>query len=827
MFERLAQAFAKEDDSFPITTTPDPSGLTNTSFTLPHLNLSAISYDSPDIPSPHPVVTELEQACSSSSIDQLLAIKNPHASLNNHIIHSTPPSVPNTSQPTFSSNEHSLTTLANPQYKTWFFDQQLAKKQMMLDTCKALQAYTDLDSNVFQPSTHPPLSQQGTPLPSLENTLPFPNDCPTDSFPKENNRPIEGIIQKESIREFIPSRDCQESNTLSLSLSLDPTPSSNHDPLSESIKLYHRVAHPPLSLDTVRQGNGTAQQLLQPIQPIQPTKRPPIGSTVGESTRDLSFPTNTPPNFDFCSDLPDSTLSPFDIPCLQTLFRNFGGEPAGKAYPGPDTITTYNNLLHLGAVKQYLTLLVKNKGSNDPLVRQRAIMDLYGISSQSLLKRAPFSQGVEVFWFVPVIGQPNQIAGFLKRTVERDIVQFGTVTSSTDFLPQIGVREYFSMLQLTDIRPKENTMVRFGVYVDHGFFLSINQSADIDTRLFESLQEDKPGVFGNLVQGPHYYESQSCTSFSSNVPNVTKLFYEDANGGQHIFHITTELCEKDTKYEKEGKEGKNDKKETSPFHMNHYSLTCERSAPFLTFEVNRNDLVFQELRNPGLFSQLVSPIGLEYHTRNEESFTVPGQKAFVRFQNKHSSLHLQNIAFQSWGTLTIAIRLRSMPVKDTIISLHTSGFFYHILATPLQGSLSKLSIEHNFSTKSSLLTPFVLELNTWYLLVIHNRITEISLSCNKINDIIQQQGMMETTTVSSKIPLFEPNMTWKPAPGQPAGACSILVGTKGFTTWPSMYATGSFTYDIAWLHFFDYQASKEQFVREAHANWIYTSSDST
>jgi hypothetical protein len=52
------------------------------------------------------------------------------------------------------------------------------------------------------------------------------------------------------------------------------------------------------------------------------------------------------------------------------------------------------------------------------------MVQLLGITPDKLIRRAPYTQGIEVFWFVPKPGVPLKmgsympITGFLRRTIE-------------------------------------------------------------------------------------------------------------------------------------------------------------------------------------------------------------------------------------------------------------------------------------------------------------------------------------------------------------------------------------------------------------------------
>jgi hypothetical protein len=826
MFARLAQAYEASSES-PVV------GYTSLAPLVPSLPSPVSPLVS--LPPLFPTVPSVTTTPATSSVDELLAMKNPHAASGNGAFEAPPIMNPVGSHlgavtQGASQAEADLIRGADPSYKKWFFDQQRAKQVTLLQKCKDLKGYEQLDSEAFQASVSHvdsksqggvPIGVVGTLLSGERNrddgTAPE-QDCPVREGEQEQERGRERVqtrvtegkqLPVEGIRPQILPISCSETGTTSLALRTegfkDKKPALN----DESVKIYDHVARPPIRLDTTRQG-GLAGQMVMEAMPPPPA---PGTSVVRVVMRDPLFQEGTVKDFDFCSDLPETTTGPFNVECLQRMFRSVGGLPAGAAYPREGDALRYHTMPSLGAVKQYIHLLAKNTKSEDKRIREQAILDLFGVSSDSLARRAPFAQGVEVFWFVPVPGQPNQVAGLLKRTIETDWVQFGGKKGVV--IPYEGPSEFVSVLQVCDVHAKQDFSVRFSVSVDHGFFLAVRQPSNIDQQLFEGLQADQPGLFANLVDGRGVYISEFCTSFREDSPNVVKLFYEDADGGGaegagagHEMLLQATPCEGE-----------------SSFVPTQFSLTCELRAPFLTYEVNREAIDFQELRHPGLFGQNMKRRGLAYHIRPEEVVGVPGGKGFVRMNSAQSVIHLPNLAYQSWGTLTMALRLESMPVKETVLNLRSGGYYYSVVLKPDSGSVSKVGIEHNFSGKPKALeTVFRMSLDEWYVVMIQNQVTSFRLAVQSVKEMSANRGVVPTTTVEAKTPLYAPNMTWTPVPGQPAGACNVMVGTKGFMTWPSMYSSAVCFYDVAWIHFFDYVVTANDLYREARADWVYTQS---
>jgi hypothetical protein len=268
------------------------------------------------------------------------------------------------------------------------------------------------------------------------------------------------------------------------------------------------------------------------------------------------------------------------------------------------------------------------------------------------------------------------------------------------------------------------------------------------------------------------------------------------------------------------------------FDPKNYSLTCDARAPFLTYEVGSK--VWEELRNPGLFSQFLGVGNPTYHYLEDERVGVPGKKAFMRMNGTVngpiSYLNMPNIAFQSWKSMSFAIRFQTMPVMETLCHLFPGGSnneSFAIIAKPDNGSTANISIEHNWNGgRENIPTSYHLNLGTWYLFYVNNNKISFDVYCNSIDGFIANGGAAAAqpmSTIPPRGPLWNTNATWNPAPGQPAQPCNILFGGGLFQgSWGGIYGTSSFQYDLAWVHFFDKTLTKEDVVRECKANWVYT-----
>ena len=785
-----------------------------------------------------PTLTKMARQCTASSLDNLIAAKNPNASVGCGWMY-TPPSknsaTPVVSQGMVGNQQGPLPGFDVPDYKKWFFDLQLAKKQMLLDKCKALKACTDVDKDVFQGTCgYCTDIGQGVPVDSVGKPL-YPEEplgtCSPDSMIRKGGscpppptgpqpirdktcEPVNGRLSAACLYNTVLLGGCTDNGAMAIALNNSPNPTNYMDAIQkgDAMTLYQRTANPPINLNLFSQGKTTVDAALNEIRQVAANARQPSSTAIGAAARDLCLQRGAIKGYDLCSNLPDGTQSPFDLACLQQLFRKLGGQPKGTAYPTIANLAKYNSMGTLGAVKQSWYQLMTNMKSADSFVdyptQSSAMKQFLGITPESGIVRAPYTQGVEVFWFVPVPGDPKRVIGFLKRTIERDIVQLQPGPSR---VPQIGGGGFGCCVQMMDVRARNDGSARFAVTVDDGFWIAVNQPADIDKTAMAQYSADQPGLFENLgLQGPTLYQSNSCSDFKASRPNIVKMFFEDAGGGWNAFQVTPQMCA-----------GAN------VFDPKNYSLTCDARAPFLTYEVGAK--IWEERRNPGLFSQFLGVGNPDYHFQEEERSKVPGKKAFMRMNGSNSYLNMPNIAFQSWKSMSFAVRFQTMPVKETLCHIFpgaANSDSFAIIAKPVNGNTSNITIEHNWIGGSETIsTPYQLELGTWYMFYVNNNKSSFDLYCNSIDGFIGSGGgaVPRSMTAVSRGALWNINATWNPAPGQPAQPCNILFGGGLFQgSWGGVYGSSSFYYDLAWVHFFDKTLTKEDIVRECKADWVYT-----
>ncbi len=862
MFRRLAEAFENDNKSshssfmkgqntyfnaLPNMIPSGTSGLKGFDIAIKSVAPVTNAYQQTPIKTPNNIFisnnnsnfNELAKACETSTIDQLIATKNPNAAVGCGWMY-TPPKqgspYPQVSKGAVGTEEGpiNIDSTKNPtEYKKWFFDLQLAKRQMLLDKCKSLKTCTDVDQSVYSGDCgYCNDINQGVPIDANGQPLypdsPIGNCSPSSIVAKGANcQPpapavgptpaidnvcdlINGRLSAMCLYNNVLSAGCSEKGALAAALATTQTPNDYVSNLrsADSVKLYNRNANTPLNLDTFGQGATTVATVLQEVRQLAANANTnPATTQLGAAARDLCLQKGTLDSFDFCADLADTTAPPFDLGCLQKLFLKLGGQPLGTAYPTQQNITTYNTMQNLAAVKGYLNTIMGNLKNSDYETQRQAMIQFLGITPERLINRAPYQQGVEVFWFLITPGNPNKLQGFLKRTIETDIVKFAQGSSGP--IPQLGIAQYTANLQLFDIRAPSDFAVKFQGFIDDGFFITANQPLSYDYYTYTSAANsvDVPGHFAsNAIQAVNF-ASNSCTQFSGSTPNITKIFYNDAGGGGHGFQLLIPTCSGQF-----------------AFSPPYYSLSCEQRAPFICFEVNKNNSNFEDTRNPGAFGQFISSAtALEYHTRTDETSSVPGNKGFIRLDNSKSNIGIMNIAYQSWGTVSYAFRLKSMPVKDAIFSFWVYNKFCIFYLKPLSGSISQMYVYTNMTTNGSTYdaaVPFKINLNSWYYMEVAQTSNGFDVYCDTFDNIIQNNNY---TTQYTSIKNNGPITTSINNGLYVAGQYSCFMGIGAATSAAGFFqGTPGFTFDIAWVHYFSQYINGADVVRDVKCNWIYT-----
>lgn len=779
-------------------------------------------------------LTELAKRCASSDLDTLINDKNPTERIGCGWLYTAPnrgSTYPIVSRGALGHRDGAFDAFDIPAHRKWFFDLQEAKRQTLLDKCKALTTCTNVENAEFNGVCGFCSDiNQGIPLDSRyqdknssmcnvitkKDACPKPNPNGPQPIMDRTCEPQNGVLSRTCLRQQVLSAGCDRKGTLATAL-LDADESRNLAKHT-TVTIYNRVANPPFNASIFVGGKTTVDNVLREVRQLAGNTSKLDTSAIGAAARDLCLQRGAIEKYDACNDLSDSSAPPHNMTCLQQVFLKMGGNQRGTLHPSNANVDFYNGKGTIGQIKQHLMERIetmKNTNGGVPYNEQKeALIQMIGIRPEDVIIRAPYKQGVEVFWFTPTVMNPRKVGAFLKRTIEPKIVTFNDGPSK---VPQIGNHGYGVMLQLADIRAPSDATARLQVRVDDGFWVAVNYPPEIDEYAFTQVAPpgswtaptmDKPGFFSNMgLQGPTAYNSWAGDiSLNSSTPNIMKLYHQDAGGGWAAFGFT----------------GTNILDTNNGSNRKYLSLTCEHNAPFLTFEVSKRSK-FEELRNPGIFAQFTTMIGVDVRTRTDEKASVPGKNSFARLSTARSIIDLKNIAFQSWKTITIPIRILSMSTNmETIIALACGPNYYFNVVVLRNG---QVQVWHNVQNRATLVTNInaVLAVNQWYLFKIDNLGTGFTITCNLVSDVIANNGSMHSTSsMQGNQAVWKVNETWTPTPGQNYGTCNIMLGTATKNGWYGMVSSAAFTFDVTWVHFFDRIATPREILRDCNADWKYT-----
>ena len=570
------------------------------------------------------------------------------------------------------------------------------------------------------------------------------------------------LVACDSMTQHAPSSDPRSA---ALAVFSERVQEGNRD--GDVIKVYQRVTRPFFQPSLLKHVPTTVYRVLEET---RATDLPRAKIQQGRHDHGISFHGRAP--YPLCVEKSDATTPPFDLTCLQALFLDMGGKTTGSMYPTTQTLLMYHTLGTLGAVRQLWAHTFSQTSNSDQTIRHEAMQCLFGRPLETT--RAPYTPGVEAFWFLKHDGR---IIGFLGRTLEKDMTIRQYHGSQRDMQEVVVL--------CTDVRMKHDASVTFRVASSDSFWLFMNQPVLMDHtalgHISDQISLDHPGMFLVSQETPYRVRESRAQTRVGTTSNILKFY-----------GVPSEISAWSNG--------------SSAWDPSLYSLTCEIRAPFLIFEVDPLSRTFQELRNPGLFSMFCSMRSLEMYVRTEERMFVPGHKAFARMNSSQSCIHLRNIHVHSWQTLTFAFRMISMPIKETLLHMIGKNAYFSIGLITVNGSTAEMRLEEKDKAGSRMhSTSYLLGVNHWYIVVVQQ--THSGMAVQLIRN---GEPEMNAFKIYREEPLF----------GQGVPYCDISIGTQGHS---SLSSTSSFQYDVAWLHLFDYITTSKDITREV--DWVYTSAE--
>ena len=710
----------------------------------------------------------------------------------------------------------------------WFWDLRQAKKQVLIDTCKALRKCGDVNSETFNSicgfctelGQGIPIDANGQPLYpegnltncSVNSVVTRASACPAvaaggagaSMVQDEICAPINGKLPVGCIQRIVNEGGCRDRGALAISLSEGARPGDYMAAAKTlpSLTLYNRHMNPPLDIAAFAQPGPTMRNALKEhVSRLAAATTKPATSAIGAAARDLCLQRGAIDQFDFCGEIGDGTPPPFDMNCVRKLFLASSGNPMGTLYPTVQTMaSTYNTKPNWKAVKDFITgLRARASGSVDGFVdigtvtrnkynqQATALQELVGITPEQLGNRPPAVLGVEMFWF------DTRTNVLLNVTADS---YFPTYSWNDRPIPQAFERtDYIQFVGLSDVRVHQPTSMKFKFITDDGVIMTLNKPIDVNVR---GIIDTADTFAANLIQGAREYANRTCWSLTPDKANVMKVYWHDKGGGHHTFSLAGSTCS-GMAYEP----------------IRGLYLTRELSGPILQFE-NTPQGDFGDLRMPEFFAFNKFGNGrnnVQVNAKADDKLRTPGKNGFARIAGGQSFLALKNLSMTAWTAMTFVFSLETAPNNDTLLSMRMTGGgqIIQVYLTHSTGDSYIVNYSSNVGGIQKTETTGVrLLMKTWYMGVIQQvgvPATSISIVFNELNSVKatsddwhrQLSRGLSITNRDGAVITNAPEQT------------EIVLGTQ---------SSGSLNWDLAWWHVFNTDIRGSVLQRDAHNDWL-------
>jgi hypothetical protein len=291
--------------------------------------------------------------------------------------------------------------------------------------------------------------------------------------------------------------------------------------------IYQNRASLSLNEAFMKTGKQSASDALRDFQYLKDNAASAANLGLKEAASDLCFTAGTFEQYDFCTELQDSSNSDaVSIECIQKEFKRSGGQETGTMYPSPLNIMTWKSNTNWSEMKKYIQTLVSNSRSSDRRIQQDAIDKLYGMKLSRPRAALGNVKNVEVFWFTadPDVknGSTTFNTTFLGRRIRSNIPNL-----SGDTTLQGNSASRGSFIYFTNVIPPSNMNLNLRFTGDSGFILLKNKimtntysgnGADSTNREFSSLYPSFGNPQSSMTTGAPW-------TFDTNGPNIITGYY--------------------------------------------------------------------------------------------------------------------------------------------------------------------------------------------------------------------------------------------------------------------------------------------------------------
>ena len=633
---------------------------------------------------------DAQQTCKATTLDDLLNTYNPADKFRCGWIYQkgTPADQPKISQGALGTRNGPAGFFENPK-GTWYWSLEDAQKAILADRCSALTNCANVGSANYAGCAYSRTRGIGIPVNS-KGGIRYPRDptltapassliltadkCPPPPAPgtpqeifarsRDVCMPLEdGRLSRDCMLQQITAAGCKQDGSLYQTIATAATPNNYAAGLMDTMmfKRYQQMAKTPLLDVAIRQGKTTRDLALANFKALANESSVVKEDVTNYAARDMCIKQGTFDKFDFCTELMDGSLPPFDVTCLQREFRRQGGQPAGTMYPTlSNKSTLWDRVGNWGKVKQTIGELASKTKSTNEKTQREALQNFLGI------KRAPIPigqisriPGVEVLWF-------NRTTGtFLGRRQEMDS-RPPELFATPGEVDGTGLSDFVEFYMVTNIRPPSDQKIKLYMESDDGIAYALNSSVNGEQTRGQ-FADTETQFIANWDQGPTGYFKNRCWDLRANGPNYIMGFWQETGGGAH-HQLYYSPC---------------DVRQVQRIPTDWYTQTQEPDAPVFSWEGSKTETnisLFAERRFPSIMSLNLSPSVLLNDTPGNVIPNLP-VVANLRGAGNGMGTTRKLLAMNSWRTLTCAFFLNS----------NTAGVVFNLgpltVSTNLQGQL--------------------------------------------------------------------------------------------------------------------------------------------
>lgn len=363
-------------------------------------------------------LTQQHQQCITSDIDSLIGSQNLKSKVRCGWIYQkgTPGNNPVVSQGTLGTRAGPVAFFDHPK-GTYYWNLDEAKKQILKDRCGALKTCTDVGTDDYKECAFSKTRGTGIPV-DARGRVKYPRDITltaphsslvtsadkcapppapsTKQYIQQQSRDIctplpDGRLSRDCVLQQVTAAGCKQDGELYQQLLTTAQPNNYAAGLvdSMSFKRYQQLATMPLTESVIKDGSTTKSVATANFKALASQSSKVNKSALNFASRDLCLKSGIMETYDFCNDLTDTSPAPFDLTCLQKLFRKLGGQPSGTMYPTRENKAMYDGLGNWKAVNATMEglankALAKADSFIDAYAQKKALTEFLGIKREPL-----------------------------------------------------------------------------------------------------------------------------------------------------------------------------------------------------------------------------------------------------------------------------------------------------------------------------------------------------------------------------------------------------------------------------------------------------------